>query len=164
MTPPPKSAPRHLAFSPNGKFVYTIQEAASTVMAFSYDAEHGVLKEIQMISTLPANFTGKNLSTAELIFHPSGKFLYGSNRGHDSIGVFGIDRAKGTLTPRQWVPAKGGVPRFFCFDPRQRFLYIANQGGHSIVGYKVERDGKLSPTGIRVKVPSPACIVFSGAY
>ena len=77
--------------------------------------------------------------------------------------MFGVDPDKGTLTPRQWVPTKGGVPRFFCLDPRQRFLYVANQSGHSILGYKIERDGKLSPTGIRVKVPSPACIVFSGA-
>ena len=74
--------------------------------------------------------------------------------------MFAIDPAKGTLAPRQWVPTKGGVPRFFAFDPRQRFLYVANQGGHSIVGYRVGRDGQLSPTRIRVKVGSPACIVF----
>ena len=89
--------------------------------------------------------------------------VYVSNRSHDSIGVFGIDAAKGTLTPRQWAATKGGVPRFFCFDPAARFLYVANQGGHTIVGYRVGRDGKLSPTPIRVKVASPACIVFSGA-
>ncbi len=77
--------------------------------------------------------------------------------------MFGIDPASGTLSPRQWVPTKGSVPRFFCFDPDQRFLYVANQGGHTIVGYRVGRDGKLSPAPIRVKVGSPACIVFSGA-
>jgi 6-phosphogluconolactonase len=92
-----------------------------------------------------------------------GRNLYVTNRGHDSIAVFGIDAAKGTLTPRQWVPTKGGVPRFFCFDPAERFLYVANQGGHTIVGYRIGRSGTLSPTPIKVKVPSPACIVFSGA-
>jgi len=156
----PGFGPRHLIFGKSGKFAYLLGEMGSKVIALSYDAAHGKLTPIQTIATIPADFKDEN-NSAELALDASGRFLYASNRGHDSIGVFGIDRAKGTLTPRQWVPTKGGVPRFFCFDPAQRFLYVANQGGHSILGYKVERDGKLSPTSIKVKVGSPACIVFN---
>src|SRR5258708_18943571 len=86
--------------------------------------------------------------------------VYVSKRGHDSIGVFGIDPAKGTLSPRQWVPTHGRTPRFFAFDPAGRFLYIANQDSRSIVGYRVGRDGRLAPTRLRGRVGSPACIVF----
>jgi 6-phosphogluconolactonase len=114
------------------------------------------------VPSTPPNFTGYSTG-AEIWVDRMGRNVYVSNRGHDSIGVFGVDAATGTLAPRQWMPTKGGVPRFFCFDPAQRFLYVANQGGHTIIGYRVARDGMLSTTPIKVKVPSPACIVFSGA-
>ncbi|MGE5150720.1 MAG: lactonase family protein [Rhodospirillaceae bacterium] len=158
----PGAAPRHIDFHPNKALAYVINELDSTITTYRQDRKSGQLTPIQRVPSTPSDFTGYSTG-AEIWVDRAGRNVYASNRGHDSIGVFGIDPAKGTLTPRQWVPTKGGVPRFFCFDPAQRFLYVANQGGHSILGYKVERDGKLSPTGIRVRVPSPACIVFSGA-
>ena len=103
------------------------------------DTQNGVLR----LST-PSDFTGYSTG-AEIWVDRAGRNVYVSNRGHDSIGVFGVDPAKGTLTPRQWVPTHGGTPRFFTFDPDQRFLYVANQDGRSIVGYRVGRDGRLTP-------------------
>ena len=100
---------------------------------------------MQTIPSTPSDFTGYSTG-AEIAVDRAGRNVYVSNRGHDSIGVFAIDPAKGTLAPRQWVPTHGGTPRFFAFDPAQRFLYVANQGGHSIVGYRVGRDGQLAPT------------------
>jgi 6-phosphogluconolactonase len=158
----PGAAPRHIDFHPTKALAYVINELDSTLTTYRQDRKSGQLTPIQRIPSTPPDFTGYSTG-AEIWVDRAGRNVYASNRGHDSIGVFGIDPTKGTLTPRQWVPTKGGVPRFFCLDPRQRFLYVANQGGHSILGYKVARDGKLSPTGIKVKVPSPACIVFSGA-
>jgi 6-phosphogluconolactonase (cycloisomerase 2 family) len=113
------------------------------------------------VPSTPSEFTGYSTG-AEIAVGRAGRHVYVTNRGHDSVGVFAIDPAKGTLEPRQWVPTKGSVPRFFAFDPSERFLYVANQGGHSIVTYRVGRDGKLSPSPVKVSVPSPACIVFSG--
>jgi 6-phosphogluconolactonase len=158
----PGAAPRHIDFHPRKALAYVINELDSTITTYRQDRKSGQLTPIQRIPSTPSDFTGYSTG-AEIWVDRAGRNVYASNRGHDSVGVFGIDPDKGTLTPRQWVPTKGGVPRFFCLDPRQRFLYVANQGGHSILGYKIERDGKLSPTGIKVKVPSPACIVFSGA-
>jgi len=135
------------------------------VMYSGLGASHrttGRLTPLQVLRSTPPEFTGYSTG-AEIWVDRAGRNVYLSNRGHDSIGVFGIDAANGTLAPRQWVPTKGSVPRFFCFDPTGRFLYVANQGGHTIIGYRVGRDGKLSPTPIRLKVASPACIVFSGA-
>jgi 6-phosphogluconolactonase (cycloisomerase 2 family) len=112
------------------------------------------------VRTTPADFTDYSTG-AEIAVDQAGRNLYVTNRGHDSIGVFGVDPASGTPAPKQWVPTKGGVPRFFCLSPNERFLYVANQGGHSIVAYKVGRNGILSPSTFRLRVGSPACIVFS---
>jgi 6-phosphogluconolactonase len=158
----PGAAPRHIDFHPRKALAYVINELDSTVTTYRQDRTTGRLTPLQVLRSTPPEFTGYSTG-AEIWVDRAGRNVYLSNRGHDSIGVFGIDAAKGTLTPRQWVPTKGSVPRFFCFDPAARFLYITNQGGHTIIGYRVERDGKLSPTSIRVKVASPACIVFSGA-
>jgi 6-phosphogluconolactonase (cycloisomerase 2 family) len=158
----PGAAPRHIDFHPRKPFAYVINELDSTVTTYRQDRTSGRLTPLQVLRSTPPEFTGYSTG-AEIWVDRGGRNVYLSNRGHDSIGVFGIDPAKGTLAPRQWVPTRGSVPRFFCFDPDQRFLYVANQGGHTIVGYKVERDGRLSATPIRVKVGSPACIVFSGA-
>jgi 6-phosphogluconolactonase len=159
----PGAAPRHIDFHPRKALAYVINELDSTVTTYRQDRATGQLTPLQVLRSTPAEFTGYSTG-AEIWVDRAGRNVYLSNRGHDSIGVFGIDPAKGTLSPRQWVPTKGSVPRFFCFDPAQRFLYVANQGGHTIIGYRIERDGKLSPTAIKVKVPSPACIVFRGAY
>jgi 6-phosphogluconolactonase (cycloisomerase 2 family) len=158
----PGAAPRHIDFHPRKALAYVINELDSTVTTYRQDRKSGRLTPLQVLRSTPSEFTGYSTG-AEIWVDRAGRNVYLSNRGHDSVGVFGIDLDKGTLTPRQWVPTKGSVPRFFCFDPAERFLYVANQGGHSIVGYRRERDGKLSATAIKVKVPSPACIVFSGA-
>ncbi|HVN81577.1 MAG TPA: lactonase family protein [Terriglobia bacterium] len=156
----PKSGPRHFAFHPQGKFAYVINEMASTITAFSYDAEHGVLKELQTVTTLPNGFSGEN-STAEVQVHPSGKFLYGSNRGHDSIAVFKINGEKGTLQLIEIQPTRGKEPRNFGIDPSGSFLLAANQNSGNIVVFRIDsKTGRLSATGNSVDVNSPVCVKF----
>lgn len=164
-TPPfakihPGSGPRHFAISPNGKFVYVISEMGSLLTVFSYDAAHGNLRELQEISTLPKDFDGEN-TDAEVVVHSSGKFLYASNRGHDSIAVFAIDRQKGTLTPIETVSTQGKTPRNFAIDPTGKYLFAANQETNNIVVFRIDaKTGRLSPTGETVEVPSPVCVTF----
>ena len=158
----PGAGPRHIDFHPRRALAYVINELDSTITTYSQDRASGKLTPLQVVPSTPAEFTGYSTG-AEIAVDRAGRNVYVSNRGHDSIGVFAIDPAKGTLAPRQWVPTKGSVPRFFAFGPDEKFLYVANQGGHSIVTYKVARDGKLSPSPVKVSVHSPACIVFSGA-
>jgi 6-phosphogluconolactonase len=157
----PGAGPRHIDFHPRRPLAYVINELDSTITTYRQNRTTGALTALQIVRSTPEDFTGYSTG-AEIWVDRAGRNVYVSNRGHDSIGVFGIAAKTGWLSPRQWVPTKGKVPRFFCFDPAQRFLYVANQGGDTIFGYKVERDGKLSPTAIKVKVGSPACIVFSG--
>jgi 6-phosphogluconolactonase len=158
----PCAGPRHIDFHPTKALAYVLNELDSTITTYRQDRATGKLTPLQTVPATPYDFTDYS-TTAEIVVDRKGRNVYISNRGHDSIGVFGIDPAAGTLSPRQWVPTKGSVPRFFSLSPDQRFLYVANQGGHSIVTYRVERDGKLSPSPVKVKVGSPACIVFSGA-
>lgn len=156
----PGSGPRHMAFAPGGRFGYAVNEMLSTITVFQYDAETGSLKEIQTISTLPAGFTGAN-GTAEIVVHSSGKFLYASNRGHDSIAIFRVDAAKGILTSSGWVSAGGGTPRNFAVDPIGKFLLVANQDSGNIVEFRIDRTtGALTPSGETVNLASPVCIVF----
>ena len=156
----PGSGPRHFAFSANSKFAYVIQEMASTITAFSYDAEHGHLKSLQMLSTLPADFKGSS-TCAEIFIHPNGKFLYGSNRGHDSIAVFSIDPIKGTLAPVEYVSTQGKTPRNFGIDPTGRYLIAANQDSNSLVVFRIDPNtGRLTPTGQKEETPTPICVVF----
>ena len=162
VTARPGAAPRHIDFHPRKALAYVINELDSTLTTYRQDRDSGALTPLQTIPSTPSDFTGYSTG-AEIWVDRAGRNVYVSNRGHDSIGVFGIDPGKGTLTPRQWVPTHGGTPRFFAFDPDQRFLYIANQDGRSIVGYRVGRDGRLAPSRLRVKVGSPACIVFGTA-
>ncbi|MEW5977731.1 MAG: lactonase family protein [Acidobacteriota bacterium] len=157
----PGAGPRHFAFHPRGNFAYVINEIDSTITAFSYDDQKGILKALQSVSTLPAGFEGKDLSTAEVQVHPSGKFLYGSNRGHDSIVVFAIDSTKGTLTLIEHEATQGKTPRNFGIDPTGRYLLAANQDSDSVVVFRIDpQTGKLDPTGHRVKVGSPVCVKF----
>jgi len=156
----PGAGPRHIDFHPRRPFAYVINELDSTINTYRQDTKSGALMPLQTVPSTPSEFTGYSTG-AEIWVDGGGRNVYVSNRGHDSIGVFGIDSAKGTLTPRQWVPTKGSVPRFFAFDFAARFLYVANQGGDSIIAYKVGRNGLLAPTRLRTKVGSPACIVFS---
>jgi 6-phosphogluconolactonase len=155
------SGPRHLAFSPNSRFAYAVNEMLGTVTAFQYTAANGSLKEIQNISTLPAGFSGAN-SSAEIAVHPSGSFLYASNRGPDSIATFHIDPTTGMLTSAGFTPTGGKTPRNFVIDPTGRFLLAANQDSGNIVVFRVDqKTGGLSPAGIEAKVPSPVSIVFA---
>ncbi len=157
---PAGGGPRHFAFHPSQKFAYVINEIKSTVTAFTYNAGKGVLTEIQNISTLPADFKGNN-STAEVQVHPSGKFVYGSNRGNNSIAIFKVDSKKGTLTFVDRTPTQGAVPRNFGIDPTGNFLIAANQDSDSLVVFRIDtKTGKLTPTGQKLEVGAPVCVKF----
>jgi 6-phosphogluconolactonase len=159
-TTAPGSGPRHLAFRPDGKFVYVLSEMLSNVMAFRYDAARSTLTELQTLSTLPDGFSGEN-SGAEIAAHPGSKFLYTSNRGHDSIAVFRIDAAKGTLTALDRVPTQGKTPRGFAIDPSGRFLVAGNQNSGTVVVFRIDQQtGGLTPAGTPVQVPFPVNAVF----
>ena len=160
VTARPGAAPRHIDFHPRKPLAYVINELDSTLTTYRQDRNSGALAPLQTIPSTPPDFTGYSTG-AEIQVDRAGRTLYVSNRGHDSIGVFAIDPARGTLSPRQWVPTHGHTPRFFALDPEQRFLYVVNQDSASIVGYRVAAGGRLAPTRVRVKVGSPACIVFS---
>ena len=154
------AGPRHLAFHPNGKFAYVINEMHSTVTVFAYDSTGGALRSLQTISTLPPGFTGQN-DDAEVQVHPSGKFLYASNRGHDSIAVFAIDPTKGTLTPVEDIPTRGQTPRSFEIDPTGSLLFAANQKSNNIVVFRIDAGtGRLTATGQVLEVDSPVCVKF----
>jgi len=154
------AGPRHAAFSPSGKFFYVASELNATVTAYSYDAKEGTLHELQVVSTLPKDFTGAN-EVAEIAVHPSGKFLYVSNRGRDSLAVFSIDPKKGTLKPVADIATQGKTPRNFVIDPTGKFLLAANQESNSIVVFNIDlATGVLTLTGQVAEVPAPVCIVF----
>ncbi|MCO6455860.1 MAG: lactonase family protein [Pirellulaceae bacterium] len=156
----PGSGPRHFAFHPSGKYAYVINELASTVTAFQYDAPRGSLTALQTISTLPNGYEGNN-STAEVKVSPDGRFLYGSNRGHHSLAVFAIDKESGRLTPVQHQPTGGRTPRNFNLEPGGRFLLAANQDTDNVVVFAVDtQTGKLRPAGHEVRLPVPVCVVF----
>jgi 6-phosphogluconolactonase len=160
-TLPPGSGPRHLAFTPNGRFVYVASELAATVTAFRWDASGPKLDPLGSLSMLPADYTGTK-SAAEIVVHPSGRFVYASNRGHDSIAMFRIG-SDGKLTALGQVPTEGKTPRNFAIDPSGNFLLAANQDSGSIVVFRIDsKTGLLKPTGDRVPVPSPVCIIFVG--
>jgi len=156
----PGVGPRHFALAPSGKFAFVVAEMGSSVTAFSIDLKAGTLKPLQTVSTLPKDFKGEN-DDAEIHIHPNGKFLYASNRGHDSIAVFAIDPAKGTLTQIEDVPTQGEIPRSFELDPTGNFLFAENQKTDNIVIFRVDqKTGKLSPTGQKIEVPSPVDVKF----
>ena len=157
---PAGSGPRHFTFHPNGKFAYAIEEMGSSVTAFSYDAAGGILHPLQTLSTLPKDFKGRD-DSAEVQVHPSGKFLYGSNRGHDSIAVFAIDAAQGTLTPVEYVPTEGKEPRNFGIDPTGAYLIAANQNSNTLVVFRIDaKTGRLTATGQVLELQAPVCVKF----
>ncbi|HYF01595.1 MAG TPA: lactonase family protein [Planctomycetota bacterium] len=156
---PPGSGPRHFAFHPSGKYVYVCGEMTSTVHAYAWDGQKGALSELQSLSTLPEEVKGN--STAEVVAHPSGKAVYVSNRGHDSIAVFAVDEATGKLTAKGHVPTGGKTPRNFAVDPTGRYLLAANQNSDTVTVFKVDPStGALTATGASVKVPKPVCVRF----
>ncbi len=157
---PPGSGPRHFAFHPNGRFAYVINEMKSTITAMRYDAQRGALTALATVSTLPEGFTGNN-TTAEVQVHPSGKFLYGSNRGDDSIAMFAIDETTGEPHYLGVESTQGKNPRNFAVDPTGSYLLAANQDGNNIVVFNIDSgSGKLHPTGNSLKVAAPVCVKF----
>jgi 6-phosphogluconolactonase len=157
----PGSGPRHFAFHPNGKFGYVLTEMATTVTVFSYDAKKGALTAIQTVPTLAKDYSGPT-EAAEIVMHPSGKFLYASNRaGVDTITIFAVDPAKGTLKDVGRASTKGRTPRSFAIDPTGAYLLAANQESGNVVVFKIDlMTGALTPTGEAVKVPAPVSVVF----
>ena len=156
----PGSGPRHFAFHPSGRFAYVINELGSTITVFWYDADTGVLSTIQTISTVPPAFKGTNYP-AEVVVHPSGKFVYGSNRGHDSIAIFSADAVTGRLTPQGHEPTQGKNPRNFAVDPTGNYLLAANQDSDTVVVFRLDpATGRLKPTGQTLKIHQPVCIKY----
>lgn len=155
----PGSAPRHLAFHPNGRVAYSLNEIDNTVTVLAYDAARGAFRELQNLSTLPADFKDRNTS-AEVVAHPSGKFLYTSNRGLNSIAVFAVDDA-GRLTLKTNIPCGGRTPRGFSVDPSGRWLITANQDTHNLAVFAIDQvTGIPSPTGQSAEVRMAVCVKF----
>jgi 6-phosphogluconolactonase len=160
----PGAGPRHAAFSPDGKFLYVVSELNSTVTAFEYDAAKGSFGNLQVISTLPNDFHGRN-DTAEIAVHPSGKWLYASNRGQDTIAVFGVDPAKGTLRAAGQFPTGGKEPRHFAVDPTGHFLLAENQNSNTIVVFRIDpATGALTQLSTTDGIPSPVCLAFLSGH
>jgi 6-phosphogluconolactonase len=156
----PGSGPRHMVFRPDGRFAYVANELTSTISAFGYDARAGALKEVQTVSTLPEHFDGPN-TAAEIDVHPSGKWVYVSNRGHNSVVLFACDRDTGTLTYVEEQGTGGAKPRHFGIEPSAEHLAIGNQDSDTVLVCRVDAgNGRLKPSGIFASVPSPACIKF----
>jgi 6-phosphogluconolactonase len=156
----PGAGPRHFAFHPNGHNAYVINELNSTVNALRYDPEHGVLTNLQTLSTLPKDFKGRN-SCAEVQVDPSGRFLYGSNRGHNSIAIFTIDSKTGELTAAGHQAEGIKTPRGFGIDPTGKFLIVGNQDGDNLLVFRIDtRSGALTPTGSRLEISTPVCVKF----
>jgi 6-phosphogluconolactonase len=156
----PGAGPRHLTFHPSGKYLYVINELDSTMAAFNYDEQNGTLTHIDTVSTLPSDFSGVSYC-ADVHVSPSGKFLYGSNRGHNSIVVFEIDSGTGKLKLVEHVSTEGNWPRNFTLDPPGKFLLVANQRSDNVVVFSVDaQTGRLKPTGHVEEIPSPVCLKF----
>jgi 6-phosphogluconolactonase len=154
----PGSGPRHLAFHPHISCAYAINELDGTVTAFSYDAARGTLHELQTITTLPDDFAGSN-TCADIHVAPSGKFVYGSNRGHDSIVIFAVDAETGKLSCIGHEPTQGATPRNFAIDPSGAVLLVANQDTDSVVPFHIDQEsGKLTAAGQLTEVPTPVCL------
>jgi len=149
-----------MAFHPNGRALYAINETARTITAFHYDAAKGTLESFQTISTVPANYKGGG-STAEIAVNAAGTVVYGSNRGHDSLALFSVDAKLLTLVPLENTPTMGRTPRHFALDPSGGYLLAANQDSNSIVVFRVHPNtGQLMPVGRPADTPMPVCVLF----
>jgi 6-phosphogluconolactonase len=156
----PGSGPRHMAFRPDGRFAYVLNELTSTVTAFAYDPKGGILREVQTLSTLPESFTGSN-SGAEIDVHPSGKYLYASNRGHNSVALFNIDAQKGTLTYVDAIPTEGRTPRHFGIDAAGKYAAVANQASDTVFAGVIDPgNGRLKLAAVPAAAPTPVCVKF----
>lgn len=158
----PGAGPRHLLFHPKLPIVWVLNELDSTTATYRWDATRATLEPIQVITTLPTTFVGYS-TAAEIAASPDGRFVYCSNRGHDSVAIYAADAADGSLTPIAWQPTQGRDPRFIGLDPAGRFLYAANEQADTIVAFRIDTgSGKLTPTGQVINTASPAVIVFAG--
>ena len=156
----PGAGPRHLSFHPNGRYAYAINELDSTVTVFSYDSQLGTLWEIQTVTTLPEGWSGENYP-AEVRVHPGGRFLYGSNRGHDSIASYAIHPETGLLTPLGQQSTEGKWPRNFAFDLTGDWVIAGNQNSDNFRVFRLDREsGALTPTDQVVECPAPICFKF----
>jgi len=156
----PGSGPRHFSFSPDFRHGYGLNEMGSLVSVFRWDESAGTLTHRQDITTLPSDFRGTN-NCAEILVHPNGRFVYASNRGHNSLAIYSADRAEGTLTSLGQVSTQGQIPRNFRIDPSGNWLIAANQDSGNIVVFRLDKSsGKLTPAGVEVKTPFPVCIKF----
>lgn len=157
----PGAGPRHSKFSADGKFFYVINELNCTVATYAVDAASGALTALQAVSTLPDGFTGESIC-AEIRLSPDGRFVYGSNRGHDSLAVFARDAATGKLTRVEIVPSGGKHPRNFNLTPDGRWLLSANRDTDNVVVFRVDpATGRLTPAGHEIKVPQAVCVLFA---
>lgn len=157
----PGAGPRHFAFHPDGKHAFVINELDNTVTAYSWDGAKGILTTLSSVTTLPSDYTGNNNSTAEIQVHPSGKFVYGSNRGHNSIAIFAFDSKTGSLTPVGHESTQGKIPRNFGISPDGKFLIACNQDSNNVVVFKIDSNtGKLTATGQTITIPKPVCVKF----
>jgi 6-phosphogluconolactonase (cycloisomerase 2 family) len=163
------AGPRHIAFHSQMPVAYVINELGSSVTTYRFDPQRGSLQPIQILPSIPASYTANNTG-AEIAVAPSGRVVYASNRGHDSIAIFAVDRRGGTLTPIGWALTRAKSPRFFCLDPAAKILYAANadegvseqQNTDTIVPFGINQaNGMLTPTGQVIKTTSPCTIVFA---
>jgi 6-phosphogluconolactonase len=156
-----RSGPRHVDFHPRKPWAYVVNELDFTIGAYRYDAEAGALEPFQMIPTVPDSYTGDN-SGAEIAVSPDGRFVFVSNRGHESIGTFEVDQQSGRLSARSWEPTQGLTPRYFTLTPDGKRLFVGNEDSDNIVEFAVDPDGgKLTPTGQVIQTGSPVCVIFS---
>ncbi len=154
------AGPRHIAFHPNRRYAYVINELDNTTVAFEYDEKRGALETLQVISTLPSEFVETSYC-ADIHVSNDGRFVYGSNRGHDSIVIFAVDESTGKLSVVDYESTQGEWPRNFALDPTGQYLFAANQNTNNVVTYRVDRDtGRLSPTGDQIEAPVPICITM----
>jgi 6-phosphogluconolactonase (cycloisomerase 2 family) len=159
----PGAGPRHAVFHPAAPVLYLVNELDSSVTTCSYDAATRTLTPLELISTQPAGFFGAN-SAAAISILPSGRFLYVSNRGHNSVAIFAIDPQTQALTSIGWVPTEGTIPRFITLDPAGEILLVANEGSDTIVSFRIDTtSGMLTPTGSVIETGSPVCILFAQA-
>jgi 6-phosphogluconolactonase (cycloisomerase 2 family) len=157
----PGAGPRHIAFHPRQRWAYVINELNSTITTYAFEPGGDGIRELQTIPSIPRDMGMRNTG-AEVVIHPSGQWVYVSNRGQNSVGAFSVDAEAGTLTPVGWYPTDGDTPRAIALDPSGRFLYAANQGSDTIVSFRVKsEDGTLSPTGQVIATGSPSTILFT---
>ncbi len=160
-TAEPGAGPRHMEWHPGGKILYVANELNSSVAVFAWDAVHGRLEPLQTVSTFPANAVDLENTVADIHLTPDGRFLYVSNRGHNSLAAFNVDAASGGLMRVGVYPSGGDWPRNFAIHPDGKYLLAANQYSGNVVVFQIHPDGSLSPTGEEIHVPSPVCVLFA---